>query len=79
VQPKPQEKGKTMTEDAPKKAPPLADARVQVNGEYITIGAQWACAKRGVTSIKLDRPVDSFILVNRRPRPKTKPAEAQPS
>lgn len=51
--------------------------RVLVRRDYETVGAQWATSKRGVTSIKLDRPVDSFILVNRRPKPKTEPSEPQ--
>jgi hypothetical protein len=52
--------------------------RVLVRRGYETVSAQWATSKRGVTSIKLDRPVDSFILVNRRPKPKTEPSEPQP-
>lgn len=63
--------------DAAKKAPPIADAKEIVNGEYVTIGQQWRTSKAGVTSIHLDRPVDSFILVNRTPKPKAK--TAQPS
>jgi hypothetical protein len=66
-----------MTEAAQKKAPPLADAKIKVNGDYVTVGTQWSTAKRGVTSINLDRPLDSFILVNRTPKPKAK--TAQPS
>lgn len=63
--------------EAAKKAPPIADAKIEVNGTYETIGTQWKTSKPGVTSIKLNQPTDSFILVNRRPKPKTK--TAQPS
>jgi hypothetical protein len=65
-----------MTEAA-KKAPPIADAKIHVNGEYQTIGAQWRTSKAGVTSIKLEQPTESFILVNRTPKPNAK--TAQPS
>jgi hypothetical protein len=64
-----------MTEAATKKAPPIADAKIEVNGTYETIGTQWRTSKNGVTSVKLDRTVDSFILVNRRPKPKAKTAQ----
>lgn len=68
-----------MTEAA-KKAPPIADAKIEVNGTYETIGVQWKTSKHGVTSVKLDRPTDSFILVNRRPKPKTaKGADPKPA
>ena len=60
-----------------KKAPPLADAKIKVNGEYVTVGAQWSTSAKHTTSVKLDRPIDSFILVNRTPKPKAK--TAQPS
>jgi hypothetical protein len=63
--------------EAAKKVPPIADAKIQVYGEYQTIGAQWRTSKAGVTSIKLEQPTDLFILVNRTPKPKAK--TAQPS
>jgi hypothetical protein len=59
-----------MSEDQPKQAPPIVDARIEINGGFETVGTQWLTSKRCVTSVKLDRPVDSFILVNRRPKPK---------
>jgi len=66
-----------MTEAA-KKAPPIADAKILVNGEYQTIGEQWKTSKPNVTSIKLTQPTDSFILVNRTPKPKAKAATPKP-
>jgi len=52
-----------MTEAAPRKTPPIADAKIEINGTYETVGVQWKTSKSGITSIKLDRPLDSFILV----------------
>lgn len=60
-----------------KRPPPIADAKIEVNGTYEKIGVQWRTSKSGVTSVKLDQPCDSFILVNRRPKPKAKPAPEQ--
>jgi hypothetical protein len=65
-----------MTDAVAKKAPPIADAKIKVNGDYVTIGTQWTTGKRGITSVNLDRAVDSFILVNRTPKPKAKVVQA---
>jgi hypothetical protein len=65
-----------MTE-AIKTAPPIADAKIKNGDEYEIIGQVWGTTKEGVTSVRLTRPVDSFILVNRTPKPK--PKTAQPS
>jgi hypothetical protein len=55
-------------------------AHIEVNGEFITVGSQWLTSKKNVTSVKLDRPVDSFALVNRRPKPKAaKAADTAPT
>jgi hypothetical protein len=58
-----------MTEAAHKK-PPLADAKIKSEAGYETVGQIWETSKKNVTSVKLDRPLDSFIIVRRDPKPK---------
>jgi hypothetical protein len=43
--------------EAAKKAPPIADARIEVNGTYQTVGTQWRTSKSGITSVSSTAPL----------------------
>jgi hypothetical protein len=61
--------------EAAKKAPPKFEARNQSGDTWETVGAAWETAKKDVLSVTLTKPVQNFILVPRKAKPKT----AQPA
>ena len=61
-----------MTEAA--KKPPKFEARSQDGDTWENVGAAWETSKKDILSVKLTKPIDSFILVPRR-TPKAKTAQ----
>jgi hypothetical protein len=61
----------TSMSDDKKHLPPAYSARLKNEGSdsWETIGNAWNTSRDNVLSVKLDKPVDSFILVPNNPKP----------